>query len=552
MKEPRSLKILDRLRRIYSKFGVDYDVMRLILKIKLTMDGRKVATIFNNNKEDNKDKNQFYKSLIVYALMGFFMMFFMLISADVMWNMTIYFSTFMFIILTIFISDFSTVILDVKDKILIGTKGVDPKTLNAAKLTHIFIYIFSLTLSLSGFSILASFRYGIGFFIVFIIDIIIIDLFMVIITTLLYLVVLKFFDGEKLKDIINIFQIVLTIFMAIAYQLPGRFGDFVGVKSTFDVKAWNYIFPPTWFAAPLKIIKDKEINLHLIIFTLLALIIPLIFMIIYYRLIPSFERYLEKLNNNSYSGKDKKQPRYIKIGQIICKDDQERGFFNFTCGLIRNEREFKLKVYPTLAMAFIFPILFMVLNNHNEIKSFASWKSAMENSYSFFYFYLCSAIVSTIIPTMKFSERYKGAWIYRVSPLKDVSPIFKGCFKGILYKLILPIVLLQSIIYILIFNIKVLPHLVIAFLATIILCMITFIVMDKDLPFSKGFKTGNSGGDIGIFFICIFITVVLGGLHFASIKLLDYGVYLYGIGLILVIFFMWKIIFKVSWKSIIK
>lgn len=553
MKEPRSLKFLDKFKKIYSRFGVDYEVMRLILKVKLTMDGRKVATIFNNSKNDKKDKNQFYRSLMMYGFMGFFLMFFMLLDTNIMWQMSIYFSTFMFIILTIFISDFSTVLLDVKDKILIGTKGVDSRTLNAAKLTHILIYMISLTLALGGFSILASFKYGIGFFLIFFIELIIIDLFMIIITTLLYLLILKFFDGEKLKDVINIVQIILTIFMTIVYQLPGRFGNFLDIKGSFNIKPWHYAFPPIWFAAPLKSIKDREINLTLLILIVLSIIIPLISMIVYYKLIPSFERYLEKLNNNSYANEGEKEPRYIKIGEILCKDKQERSFFNFTCGLIKHEREFKLKVYPALAMAFIFPFLFMFIGiEHNEFKSFANWKNFMENSTRFLNIYFCGVMLSTVIPTMKFSERYKGAWIYRVSPLKDTSPIFKGCFKGILYKLVLPIILLESVVYVFIFNIKVLPHLIIAFLAIVFLCMITFIVMDKALPFSKEFKASESGGDIGSFFLCMFLGVFLAGGHFAAIKLSSYGIYLYAVVLISLILFTWKTAFKVSWKSIMK
>ncbi|WP_242844636.1 hypothetical protein [Clostridium novyi] len=141
-KEFRSLKIIDKFKWVYSKLGVDYNVMRSILKIKLTMDKRNVPTVLNN-REDKKDKNNNFRVLIItYLVMGMFLAFFIGINENIMWQMTIYFILFMFIILSTFISDFSNVILDIKDKILIGTKGVDSKTLNAAKITHILIYSF--------------------------------------------------------------------------------------------------------------------------------------------------------------------------------------------------------------------------------------------------------------------------------------------------------------------------------------------------------------------------------------------------------------------------
>src|SRR5699024_4001584 len=116
-----------------------------------------------------------------------------------MYIMSGYFSAIMFMVLTIFISDFSYVILDVRDKNILSTKGIDSKTINAAKITHVFIYMLYLTLALVGVSFLISFKFGVGYFLVFFLEIILIDIFMIIITALAYLLVLKFFDGEKLK-----------------------------------------------------------------------------------------------------------------------------------------------------------------------------------------------------------------------------------------------------------------------------------------------------------------------------------------------------------------
>lgn len=69
-KEFRSLKIIDKFKWVYSKLGVDYNVMRSILKIKLTMDKRNVPTVLNN-REDKKDKDNNFRVLIItYLVMG--------------------------------------------------------------------------------------------------------------------------------------------------------------------------------------------------------------------------------------------------------------------------------------------------------------------------------------------------------------------------------------------------------------------------------------------------------------------------------------------------
>src|SRR3712207_6416971 len=204
-----------------------------------------------------------------------FLSFFIGINENIMWQMTIYFTLFMFIILSTFISDFSNVILDIKDKILIGTKGVDSKTLNAAKITHILIYIGSITLALGGFSLIVAFFKGFSFFALLFVDLVLIDLFMILLTALVYLIVLKFFDGEKLKDMINIVQIILASFMAIGYQLSNKFFQLINLDSNVNIKTWHYFLPSTWFAAPFYIIKTNEITKPLIVLSLFSIVVPL-------------------------------------------------------------------------------------------------------------------------------------------------------------------------------------------------------------------------------------------------------------------------------------
>lgn len=150
--------------------------------------------------------------------------------------MTLYFEVVMFITSTAFISDFSSVLLDIKDKNIISTKGVSSKTLNAAKLTHIFIYVFSLTLGLNMFSLIMSLRYGILFFVVFFLKIVLIDLLMIMLTAFIYFIILKFFDGEKLKDMINFVQIILAIGIVLMYQLIVRIFHIININGPYVAK----------------------------------------------------------------------------------------------------------------------------------------------------------------------------------------------------------------------------------------------------------------------------------------------------------------------------
>ncbi|MDU5105472.1 hypothetical protein, partial [Clostridium sp.] len=491
MKEFRVLKVIDKLSGLYKKAGVDYDVFRLILNTKLTMDGRRKATVFNDNRKNKEDSNQFYKALIMYAFFGIFIGLMLIFDVNKMYLMTIYFSAIMFMVLTIFISDFSYVILDVRDKNILFTKGVDNKTINAAKITHVVIYMIYLTLALVGVSFIISFKYGGLYSLIFILEIILLDIFMIIITALVYLFVLKFFDGEKLKDMINYVQIVLSIAMVVLYQIVPRLFGVIDVSNiTYKEKIWHLLIPPMWFSAPLSIISGEGITLIKIIMCVLAIAIPIVSIIIYIKLIPSFENNLQKLNNNEDKIKEKNK-LLIKINNLFCKDNTERAFFNFSIGIMNSEREFKLKIYPNLALGIVFPLIFILPSI--ERNSIGGIFESIRNSRFYLSIYAFAIVIPNILIMLRYSEKYLGAWIYEVAPIMKISSIFKGVIKAALYKLMLGPYIILSIIFIVIFGPGVIVHLIISFLSFILLMIINFTVLKKVFPFSQKFEATNSG-----------------------------------------------------------
>ena len=70
MKEFMSLKILDKFKGIINKFGFNYEIVRKILQIKLTLDCRKTPTLFNNNKPQKEGKNYSLLSIGVNIFVG--------------------------------------------------------------------------------------------------------------------------------------------------------------------------------------------------------------------------------------------------------------------------------------------------------------------------------------------------------------------------------------------------------------------------------------------------------------------------------------------------
>ena len=128
-----SLKILDLFRPLFEAFGVEYEKMRLIVSMKLTLDKRK------NNSSENK--NSLMQSVILYLVIGLVASRIIVMPIDIMTKMTVLFALIFVMLLTCFITDFSSVILDTYDRHIIGITDVKDITLNSALYIFFFLLI---------------------------------------------------------------------------------------------------------------------------------------------------------------------------------------------------------------------------------------------------------------------------------------------------------------------------------------------------------------------------------------------------------------------------
>jgi len=196
MDDFKSLRFLDAFKRVFIAFGIDYVVLRKILQIKLTMDQRRVPTIFNGIKK--KEGNNFLKSLGLYAFYGLILIPFILLGENYMFQISLVFGMIMFILMTTMISDFSTVLLDVRDKNILGIKPISKRTLSTAKTLHVIIYMSFITAAFVAIPVVVSLiNQGILFTLLLLVELIFVSLFIVVVTALVYLFILRFFDGER-------------------------------------------------------------------------------------------------------------------------------------------------------------------------------------------------------------------------------------------------------------------------------------------------------------------------------------------------------------------
>ena len=535
-----SLKILDLFRPLFEAFGVEYEKMRLIVSMKLTLDKRK------NNSSENK--NSLMQSVILYLVIGLVASRIIVMPIDIMTKMTVLFALIFVMLLTCFITDFSSVILDTYDRHIIGITDVKDITLNMAKIVHIVIYISIMSFSISAFSILMILMaYNIGFCLLFILCMILMDFLLIMMTSVIYYLLIKIFKGEKLKDVLNLFQIFMILVFSIMYYLITSSLSDIQINYTFSIKAYDLFIPFMWFASLFCVAFYGKIETLYIIMSILGIIVPILSIFIYIKLTPAFERNLEKLEQVSYNEKDSKTKKSFvsKLGNKICKNNEEKSFFEFIYTNLSRDREFKTRVYPTLASGIIMPLVLFFVTYDRSI-SIMEYLKSLSTTNNFLNIYLAVILLQNCILLLKYSKEYEASFIYDVLPISKKKNIYSAEFKVIIIKLFLPVFIIIGIPYLILFKSKFIVHLLIAFVSTIFISMGTFRVNDKSLPFSEDYAvTANTSNFLNIIKSIGFVGVAV-LLHYLIILKTPYIFSVaYLILLILIMKIIWNKVFDI-------
>ncbi len=549
MKEFAVLRILDRFSGLIKRFDIDYFQLRLILKLKLTLDSRSVPTLLSNSK-NIESRNIPVLTMLMYGFMGLMISLFVWIPFSVFYKMNIIIGMIIFMIMATMVSDFSTVLLDVKDKSILSPRPIKGKTLKFAKIIHVFYYLIRITLTLSGPTVIMSFfKYGAVFSLLLLVEIVLICGFVMFITSILYFVILSLFDGEKLKDIINYFQIILTIFITISYQFIGRMFNLSEMTISFTPKWWNYLLPSTWFSAPLTLLTEKSYSSFYLIASIQGLVIPIVAFIIYIKaILPYFDKNLQKLSNNSRKNNKKvKASGGSIISRLLCSGSCERAVYKFTLDMISSERKLKLQLYPSLAFAIVMPFIFIFMNTSSD--NFYESLSALKNSKSYLSLYISIAMASLSVNFINRSEKYRGAWIYRALPVHSPAMILKGAFKAFVIRFNMPIMAVLGVICILLYGPIIIPDIILILFNMFLLLIIFAKLVAHNLPFCRDFHGLKEGTNTALNFMLLFVAGVMAGLHYVA-TLIPFGVTI-NIALSAVIAaFVWRSCFRVTWKDI--
>ncbi len=543
------------LRPIFLRLGVNFEQLVAIVEVKLKMDNRRAR--FNQwNKKQTESNNSFLLTLFFYFVMACAFSLLIYFSASATAAYSLVFAVMMFMLAMTLITDFSAVILDSNDNAVLLPRPIDDRTLLIARITHILMYLLSMMLALAiPFIIVTMLKYGVLAAFVFLIISLLNLILIVFLTNIFYLVLMQFTSEERLRNVINTFQIILTFIFTGGYRLVGQLVNMKALMNGIDTKVqwWHFIVPPIWMGNSMNVIIKHEFDATKFLFLFLTLTVP--FMVIFLVNNVFSGVFNQKMAGIDIAKRQEKIPNKVAkkglvetLSSIFTGTPMERGAFEFVWKITSRDRKFKLRIYPSLAYFLIYPIFMIGTGRSGE--SFVQKIEHLRESTGtgIVVVYLCGTVLLTIRSQISQSEDFKAAWLYELAPISRPGEILSGSLRAIMVKFLLPITIFLSLLLSIIWGGNLLDDLLFGMLTITNLDLLLSIGMSNELPFSSEIKK-NGGGIFLRNLAYVFLAGVIAIIHYFIMQV-PYVIGVFILIQLALVLFLFKKYREVGWEKV--
>jgi hypothetical protein len=452
------------------------------------------------------------------------------------------------------ITDFSSVLLDTTDNQIILPRPVNSRTIFMARMIHILVYLLQFTIALALLPLIAVFVvHGVVAGFASIVTTFLMVAISVFITYLLYILILKFSNEQKVKDIIGYFQILMTITFTVGFQIVPRLIDFDAIDQSFTLGFYSYFLPPVWMALTVEAFKEwlfDPLHLGMIAAAVTVPILTFWFMIKY--LAPSFSKKLGAMQNSDgarkIDAKHKKEKKLLSewLSPLVCNKEVEKAGFEMVWKITGRDKGFKMQFYPGFAYIFVFVFIFVFKSG----KDLSSITQNLPNSNSYLWLiYLPMFTISGSITLIAFYEQFQAGWIYYSTPIKYPGQIISGAIKSLFFKFFVPLYILMFATAYFVWGYHIVNDFVFGFFANAMLFMLTAIFGEQSMPFSRQLNIKMQAGKLVKFFIQTAIVASIVGMHYFALKI-DWLIWILIVPAIIATYFMIKKIENYRWRDI--
>jgi ABC-2 type transport system permease protein len=115
------------------------------------------------------------------------------------------------------------------------------------------------------------------------------------------------------------------------------------------------------------------------------------------------------------------------------RDPIERNVFRLAAVYMRRDRELKLRLYPSLSMCIIFPLMGLFDPGRGGVLGVVPITT-----------WMLGIMPLTALEALRMSSHYAAADLFLVAPLASAAPLYHGVRKAVLYYLLIPAVVVTG------------------------------------------------------------------------------------------------------------
>jgi hypothetical protein len=255
---------------------------------------------------------------------------------------------------------------------------------------------------------------------------------------------------------------------------------------------------------------------------MLTVVVPIASIIIVVRfLAPSFNQKLAMISGASESAppvqrkmeKNRDKDYSTTLANAFTQAGEERMGFMLSWKMTARSKDFRMKVYPSFGYMLVYFAIFFVNNKSMRLEDLRQQtKEGQVLLLSLIYF--SSLLLITAISQIAYADKYKAAWIYFTTPVKEPGALITGAMKAVMLKFYLPIIALISIPAIVIVGPAVVPNLLLGLCNEILICTIIAYFMLNHLPFSENQGVASKGGTFVKSIFTMLVPALIGLVHY--------------------------------------
>lgn len=514
------LWLLDRFQGLFTRLGADFPSLRSIVEMKLLMDTRRNHSMLGRSHQPASGRTRLW---LVYALNAFFSLFVALMIVfipSVMTGMTIYFTFLIVMIALTLITDYAELLIDTTDNAILLPRPVNSRTLWLARLVHLVTYVSVLSLSMALIPAgAAGYRFGWWMTPVVLLLSAQAVLLAVFLTTLIYLLVIRFSSEEKLKDVIAYLQIGMSVFFMVGYQIvPRLLRPELSQMADDSLHAWHFAAPPAWLAGVVDLLVTRVVSAgHLALLALAVGAPPALLWFNTRYLATHFTTKLAAIGaaSGGPSTRQKTSGLGVWLGGLLTRNATERASFELSWVMTGRDRRFQMRAYP--ALGFMLPMLFVVLRPLLDGQMI--FEDLREGRTYLLLIYSLQIVAGSFYLNTLQSEDFRATWIYDAAPVASPGDIILGNFKAVILKFFTPFYLVLSAGMLYVWGPGLIDDLLAGYTFALFITSLEAWIKSKDwkLPFSREPKAkADSGRGVILLAMLFFVLPLFGVAHWGS------------------------------------